>query len=226
MVQILRFSAAGVLLLVAYLTIELVRLPDGSEFTRRLPLSSAFIEADRERGVDVHPYPLSLRGESIPRNLARLVVISEDLRFFTHRGTDWAEVRKAFSGWVFQGKRLRGASTITQQLARNLYLSRERSLLRKLRETMIALKMERKLSKNRILALYMHVVEVAPGVYGIANGCRFFYRRSCSQLSLEEQAQLVALLPSPRFRSVREMQENQRHRLRTERLLRRLQFFS
>ncbi|MGH7844037.1 MAG: transglycosylase domain-containing protein, partial [Candidatus Binatia bacterium] len=110
---------------------------------------------------------------------------------------DLFELKEALKEDLETGRFKRGASTITMQLARNLYLSPEKSLLRKGREIMIAFEMERLLSKRRIFEIYLNVIEWAPGVYGAEMAARHYYAKSAASLDLLEAATLAALLPSP-----------------------------
>jgi monofunctional biosynthetic peptidoglycan transglycosylase len=135
--------------------------------------------------------PVSLR--DVAPALQRLVIIAEDSRFRTHWGIDVVELREAARA----GMR-RGASTITQQLAKNLYLSPSRSPLRKIKEAVTAVRLEAALSKDRILELYLNVVELGPALWGIDAASRFYYGVAPGALSDEQAAALAATLPHPR----------------------------
>jgi monofunctional biosynthetic peptidoglycan transglycosylase len=125
--------------------------------------------------------------------LERMVIIAEDSRFKTHHGIDFIELRDA---WAAGGHR--GASTITQQLAKNLYLSPSRSLLRKVKETVTAVRLEFALSKDRIMQLYLDNVEWGPGVWGAGAASEAYFGVTPSQLSNAQAAALAATLPQPR----------------------------
>ena len=125
------------------------------------------------------------------------VVISEDASFFVHEGIDTAEIEAAINRAMETGK-LRGASTITQQLAKNLWLSTERSLTRKLKELLLTRKLEQTLPKKRILWLYLNVVEWGDGVYGIDAGAREHFHTDAAHLSVAQGAMLASMLPAPR----------------------------
>jgi monofunctional biosynthetic peptidoglycan transglycosylase len=142
--------------------------------------------------------------------LQRMVIIAEDSRFRSHRGIDLAEIadalgadgsrgfwRTAAAAWR-RRDRLRGASTITQQLAKNLYLSPSRSPLRKVKEAVTALRLELALPKDRILELYLNVVEWGPGVWGAEAASRAYFGVPAAQLNEEQAAALAATLPHPR----------------------------
>jgi monofunctional glycosyltransferase len=125
------------------------------------------------------------------------VLVSEDIRFFDHRGFDFHELKVALREAYESGEPPRGASTLTQQLAKNLYLTADRSLVRKLVEAFYTVVMETLLSKERILEIYLNEVEFGPQVYGVDAAARHHFGRSAQDLSPEQAAQLAALLPAP-----------------------------
>ena len=135
--------------------------------------------------------------KAIPEPLQQAVIVAEDAGFYGHAGIDWYEVRQAFKQNLHQGRVVRGASTITQQLAKNLYLSEERSAFRKLQEWILAGRLEGALSKRRILELYLNVIEFGPGVFGIGPACRSFFGKAPAELSLPEMVRLAAVIPEP-----------------------------
>lgn len=153
-----------------------------------------------------HPTPL----DAISPLLQRMVVIGEDSRFHTHHGIDFAELGDALgvtphvglwhtarAAWAHRGQ-LRGASTIPQQLAKNLYLSPARSALRKLKEAVTAVRLDAALSKNRILELYLNTAEWGPGVWGADAASRAYFGVPAALLTEDQAAQLAATLPHPR----------------------------
>ncbi len=125
-------------------------------------------------------------------------MLAEDAAFFGHGGFDWREIRGAAEQNLKAGRTVRGASTITQQLAKNLYLGTERTYGRKLREAVLALKLERALSKRRILALYLNAVEWGPGIFGAEAAARHWFGLPASALDAAQAAALAAMLPAPR----------------------------
>ena len=125
--------------------------------------------------------------------LERMIIIAEDSRFHTHHGIDFIELREAMAAGGH-----RGASTITQQLAKNLYLSPSRSLLRKLKEAVTAVRLELALSKSRIMELYLASAEWGPGVWGAAAASEAYFGVSPAQLNNAQAAALAATLPQPR----------------------------
>ncbi|MGB9628577.1 MAG: monofunctional biosynthetic peptidoglycan transglycosylase, partial [Thermodesulfobacteriota bacterium] len=130
--------------------------------------------------------------------LIKAVLIAEDDKFWSHEGFDYEAIQKAIEEDLKTKKFKLGGSTISQQLARNLYLSPQKSLLRKLREASITWRMERALSKKRILELYLNVVEWGEGIFGIEAASRYYYGKSASELSPIEAARLASVLPNPR----------------------------
>jgi monofunctional biosynthetic peptidoglycan transglycosylase len=135
--------------------------------------------------------------ERISPNLVRAVLAGEDSRFFDHEGFDWEEMRKALEKDWNEGKFSRGASTISQQLAKNLFLSTSKNPLRKLHEALITWEMEKILGKRRILELYLNVIEWGNGIYGAEAAARNYFNTSASSLSQDQAAFLSAIIPGP-----------------------------
>lgn len=131
--------------------------------------------------------------------LITAVIASEDDAFFHHKGFDLDEIKNAIKTDMEKKRFARGASTITMQLAKNLYLTKEKTIARKLKEAYIAWRMERVLTKNRILELYLNVVEWGPGIYGIAQASEYYFGKSPSELDLNEASLLAVILPNPRY---------------------------
>jgi monofunctional biosynthetic peptidoglycan transglycosylase len=134
----------------------------------------------------------------ISAHLQRAVVVTEDALFFQHEGFDWEGIKDAAVHNLEAGEFKRGGSTITQQLAKNLYLSSERSLLRKAREALITRSLEHHLTKPRILELYLNVAEWGNGIFGAEAAARHHFGKPAADLTMEEAALLAAILPSPR----------------------------
>lgn len=180
----------------------LLTMPDVSSLQTTNPIATALIEtrqaqAKREgRSIGRHWIwvPLS----RISPALRQAVVAAEDAAFFTHEGFDWEGMKDAAMYDLEKGELKRGGSTITQQLAKNLYLSSERSLLRKAHEALITRSLEHHLSKDRILELYLNVAEWGDGVYGAEAAARHHFKKPARDLTPEEAAWLAAILPSPR----------------------------
>ncbi len=183
--------------------------PDVSRLATQNPSSTSLIEERiaeaREQGLPWKPdqnwVPLSL----ISLHLQRAVIIAEDASFYHHDGFDWEGIREAAMRNLGKGKLQRGGSTITQQLAKNLYLSPEKNLLRKVNEALITWSLERRLTKDRILELYLNVVEWGQHVYGAEAAARHHFGKAVKDLSPKEAALLAAILPAPRQHDPLEM---------------------
>jgi len=126
------------------------------------------------------------------------VILAEDSNFYKHEGFDVKAIKNAIKYDLEKKSLKRGASTITQQTAKNLFLSREKSITRKLKEIYLAYRMEQELTKGRIIELYLNVVELGPMVYGIGHGAQYYFGKSASNLTPRECAFLAAMLPGPR----------------------------
>ena len=168
------------------------------------------VQAQRlvEAAVAGEPYSLHYRpvpeGEQDP-DLRHAVVASEDARFYTHSGFDWEEVRAAREAAERTGRPMRGASTITQQLVKNLFLTTHRSVVRKAAEVPLTLLAELILPKDRILTLYLDVAEWGPGVFGADAAAAHHYGTSGDALTREQSARLAAVLPAPLERRPQDM---------------------
>jgi monofunctional biosynthetic peptidoglycan transglycosylase len=136
--------------------------------------------------------------EAVPESFRKAVMAGEDFSFYSHNGVDWFEVREAIRKDLKEGRFARGASTITQQLAKNLFLSRKKTLKRKLQELVLTRRLEKALIKDRILELYLNVVELGDMIYGVRQGSRRHFGKEPSKMSLRESAFLAAMLPGPR----------------------------
>lgn len=142
---------------------------------------------------------------SLPRHVPRAVVAAEDTRFFTHHGFDFDELEAARDAAGRRGLPVRGASTITQQLVKNLFFTTHRSYVRKGLELTVTPLAELILGKDRILELYLNVVEWGPGVYGIQEAARWHYKVPAAKLTRDRAARLAAVLPAPRRRKPERM---------------------
>lgn len=143
--------------------------------------------------------------DSLPAHVPRAVLAAEDSRFYTHRGFDFTELRAARAQAEQRGGARRGASTITQQLVKNLFLTTHRSHVRKAIEISLTPFAEIILGKDRILELYLNAAEWGPGVYGIEEAARFHYGVSATRLSRDQALRLAAILPAPSTRDPRRM---------------------
>jgi len=176
--------------------------PDIKGLVNEIPSKTAFMEHaekrwDREgkrKKITWKWVPLS----RISRYAVAAVVIAEDDKFWDHEGFDLEAMRKALGHDIIEGRVKFGGSTITQQLSKNLYLSPSKNPLRKLKEVVLAWRLERALSKRRILEIYLNVIEWGDGVYGIEAASRRYYGKTSSMLSPMEAAMLASVIPSPR----------------------------
>ena len=137
--------------------------------------------------------------ERISNNLKRAVVASEDANFSDHGGVDWEAIERAYERNNRRSKVVGGGSTITQQLAKNLFLSGSRSYLRKAQEVVIAFMLETVMSKKRILEVYLNVVEFGRGVFGAEAAARHYFKTSAANLTSAQAARLAVMLPNPRY---------------------------
>jgi len=135
--------------------------------------------------------------QSIPDLLKKAVRISEDASFYDHNGIDYEELKASVKKNFEKGRLARGGSTITQQLAKNLFLSPKKSFLRKIREYFIAKHLENELSKDRIFSLYLNVIELGPGIFGVEAASQYYFNKSVQDLNLEEIVRLAAIIPRP-----------------------------
>ena len=177
-------------------------LPDGGEYAHKNPKTTAYMELRREQGR-AKGKKLQIRMDwrsldAISPNLVHAVVTAEDEMFYHHSGIDWAQVRVAMkTNW--QKRRFAyGGSTITQQLARNLYLSPSKNPLRKIKEALIARRLEKKLGKRRILELYLNAAEWGGGIFGAEAAANVYFGKPASELTPEEAVALASIMPSPR----------------------------
>jgi monofunctional biosynthetic peptidoglycan transglycosylase len=167
------------------------------------PSGTAFMEASLERLRAKKPHAKLKHAwvpyDRISPNLKRAIVVAEDARFSEHEGFDWEAIEKAIDKNRKKGKVVVGASTISQQLAKNLFLSADRTPWRKGQEALITVMMEHVLSKRRILEIYLNVIEWGEGVFGAEAAARHYYGTSAAALDAESAARLAAMVPNPRF---------------------------
>jgi monofunctional biosynthetic peptidoglycan transglycosylase len=135
--------------------------------------------------------------QTIPDLLKKAVRISEDASFYEHKGIDYEELKESIKKNFEEGTLVRGGSTITQQLAKNLFLSPEKSFLRKIIEYFIAKRLENELSKDRIFNLYLNVIELGPGIFGVEAASQHYFNKSIKNLNIVEIVHLAAIIPRP-----------------------------
>jgi monofunctional biosynthetic peptidoglycan transglycosylase len=204
-------------LLLTWLAWTWITWPDVSALETENPETTAFIDGYRETrreagesdAVAWSPVPY----DRISPNLARAVISSEDTEFFFHDGFSSHELGEAIRKAIREREKPRGASTMSQQLVKNLWLSPSRSLTRKLREAMLTRQLEKSLSKQRILDLYLNVVEFGPGIYGAEAAAQHYFGKPAAQLTLREGAMLAAGLPRPRSWNPSSSSENYARRV-------------
>jgi len=219
-------AAAGLLLLASAATaLFFWTLPDVTPLKDRrttLPIEVRDWQG-REQPFRLGPQnPYWTPLDRIPAEMKWAVIVAEDATFYEHEGVDVTALREALKYNLAQKRMARGASTITQQLVKNVFLSREKSLWRKLREIPIAWRLEKELTKGRILELYLNVVELGPMVHGVGHGARHFFGKTPSELTAAECALLAAILPGPRV-AFNPQQKPEKVRRRATRLLELLQ---
>jgi monofunctional glycosyltransferase len=167
------------------------------------PQNTSFMQARLERLREKDPKTkLKQQWASYPRisdDLKRAVIVAEDAKFSEHDGFDWEGIQKALEKNQRRGKVVAGGSTISQQLAKNLFLSGEKNLWRKGQEAIITWMLEMMMDKERILELYLNVAEWGNGIFGAEAAARHYYNISAARLSTEQAAQLAAMLPRPLY---------------------------
>jgi monofunctional glycosyltransferase len=190
------------LALAIFIGYEALTYPDVAVLAQQNPKSTAWMEMrDRQARADGRKprrYQVWKPIQSISANLKNAVLIAEDAAFFQHEGLDYGEIREAIKINTEKMEFARGASTITQQLAKNLYLSPSRNPARKLKEIFLTFSLERHLTKRRIFEIYLNVIEWGDGVYGAEAAARRYYGKSCSELSDTEAAAMAAVIINPR----------------------------
>jgi len=162
------------------------------------PAISSFMLSDSNLKHNNMPNIHFVALDKISPHLTKAVLSAEDDMFFLHHGFNWEEMIKALRFNLKKKKLKRGASTITQQVARNLFLKPDKSLFRKLREFVLTYQLENKLTKKRILELYLNIAEFGPGIYGVAAASNYHFKLKPSQLTAAQAALLAAVLPKPK----------------------------
>ncbi len=176
----------------------------------RLPSVTALADSKMSMDIQVkdwqgkeHPFvvgprnPLWIASNNIPLEMEWAVIVAEDANFYRHEGIDIKAIKEAIKYDLEKKRMARGASTITQQTAKNLFLTREKSVNRKIKEIYLAKRMEQSLTKGRILELYLNIIELGPMVYGISHGAKYYFDKPASAMTARECAFLAAMLPGP-----------------------------
>ena len=191
-----------ILFIVLLPLIYLLFIPDISKLKKENPKKTAFMEYRekewKEKGKKYKINQIWVPLSKVSPYLIKAVIIVEDDKFWKHEGFDFDALEKAIEKDIETMKFKLGASTITQQLVKNLYLSPAKNPLRKIAEAIITWRIEKALSKKRILELYLNVIEWGNGIYGIEAVSRHYYGKSSSKLTPQEAVRLAAVLPNPR----------------------------
>ena len=189
------------LIALGWIAWQWITWPNVKDLVDNNPETTAFIELYRDGGSGSETRTVDWRWvpyREISSHLKRAVIVAEDARFFTHHGFATEEIRAAIAEAVERGDTPRGASTLTQQLAKNLWLSPTRNPLRKLSEAALTIHLEESVPKRRILEIYLNVVEFGIGIYGAEAAARHYFNKPASALSEREAALLAASLPRPK----------------------------
>jgi len=202
---LLRFALGATAVLLATFAYCWLTLPDVRPLKMQTPTSTAFMRMRSAEALRAGKSPAYqqrfVRYSRISPNLVRAVLLAEDAGFWGHEGVDWDEGRSSLEPNIARVKFSPGASTITQQLAKNLYLSPSRNPYRKLSEWMIARRLEAELSKQRILELYLNLIEWGDGIWGAEAAAQRYFGVSASDLSVEQSALLAGAIINPRVYS-------------------------
>lgn len=208
-ILILKFLVSGLI------AIELTILISGAignyslEF--RHPHTSAFIRHFELK----HKNKATLKWqnlENISPHLIKAIIVAEDDSFFKHQGIDWKQIKKSWKKNWKKKKLARGGSTLTMQLVKNLYFSKEKSFVRKFNEILLAYHLETTTSKKRILEVYLNIVEWGNGIYGAEAASQYYFSKPANRLSPYDAAYLAALLPNPKYLSIQGKQKAQRRK--------------
>lgn len=192
------FALLGIFFFIEILTIPWIGV---SNLKTENPTETALMR-QRTREAESDDKQLTIKRKwiplsRIPRHVINAVVVAEDGTFWEHGGFDWYEFQQSLKKNWERKRAVRGASTITQQLAKNLYLSTSKDPIRKLKEWVITVLLEHYLDKNRILEIYLNVIEWGRGIFGIEAAAQTYFDRSASSLSTDHAMRLAAVIPSP-----------------------------
>ncbi len=176
--------------------------PDISRLKKENPQKTSFMKYRenewKRKGKKIKIRQTWVKLSQISPYLIKAVLIAEDDKFWHHEGFDFEAIEKAIEKNIQAGSFKAGGSTLTQQLAKNLYLTPAKNPVRKIREAILTWRIEKTLSKKRILELYLNIVEWGEGIFGIESASRYYYNKSSSDLTPDEASRLAAVLPNPR----------------------------
>ena len=202
MKKLLFYILLTVIAYLLYVAVSLVLMPPVADLAEKRYSTTIQV---RDWQGDFHPFVIGPKNRTwtpsgrIPAEMKWAVILAEDSNFYKHEGFDVKAIKNAIKYDLEKKSLKRGASTITQQTAKNLFLSREKSITRKVKEIYLAYRMEQELTKGRIVELYLNVVELGPMVYGIGHGAQYYFGKPASALTPRECAFLAAMLPGPRL---------------------------
>ncbi|GAB4182150.1 MAG: monofunctional biosynthetic peptidoglycan transglycosylase [Calditrichia bacterium] len=192
------FAIIFIIILLPFLTGLFIYLnsPDFNQLVNHNPDYTAFMKMDMDKNIKIrHSFlPLS----KIDRDLVQSIILAEDAAFWSHEGIDWYEVKESLVTDLKEGKLKRGASTISQQLIKNLYFTPQKSFIRKFKEMIYVNKLEKILNKKRILELYLNYIELGRGVYGVNTACNYYFDHGADSVSVFEAIRLAAVIPAPK----------------------------
>jgi monofunctional biosynthetic peptidoglycan transglycosylase len=216
----------ALLLLFSYVAYIYLTLPDVRPLAKVNPTTTAFMQLRLDE-ARAKGRKFSIRHQWVPYSrispmLKRAVIVTEDAAFFDHDGIDLKEIQASLEKNWEEGQFLRGASTITQQLAKNLYLSPSKNPMRKVTELLITRRLEAALTKQRILEIYLNMIEWGDGIFGCEAAARTYFGKACASLDIEEAALMAGAIINPREHSP--ARPTKRLLRRQQIILRRMQF--
>ncbi|HKI78902.1 MAG TPA: monofunctional biosynthetic peptidoglycan transglycosylase [Ignavibacteriaceae bacterium] len=183
------------LLFILYFSLPSFQIPllEYSHFS----ITSLMQQRAIEKKLNFYPQQSWVSIDEVNPNLLKAIISMEDGSFFIHKGIDWKELNTALKINKRRGRSVRGGSTLTMQLAKNLYLTTEKSIFRKAKEFLIAFRMEKEISKRAILKNYINAVEWGDGIFGIEKASEIYFNKQPANLNINECARLAAVIPSP-----------------------------
>ena len=201
-----RLFLIGVLAALATVAYIYFTLPDVRPLQKTNPTTTAFMELRKEEAREDRRKNFAIRQQWVPYSrispmLKRAVIVTEDAAFFDHEGVDLNEIKASLEKNWEQGQFLRGGSTITQQLAKNLYLSPSRDPIRKIKELFIAWRLEEALTKQRIFEIYLNAIEWGDGIFGCEAAAQVYFSKPCASLGMAEAALMAGAIINPREHS-------------------------
>jgi len=195
------YTSSIFLLFVLFLVYQFLTVPDVAQWKRKNPAETAFMkyrkdDPDYLKKSKIRMYQwISYAG--VPDLMKKTIIVAEDASFWIHEGVDWFEITESIKRNIEERSFIRGGSTITQQVARNLYLSPDKNINRKIKEWFIAKKLEKALKKSRILEIYLNISEWGYNIFGIKAASQFYFEKLPDELELHQMVRLAAVLPNP-----------------------------